>query len=98
MDNQLLQCLHHSKLMLMYAQQQEWNEFILLHPKWESEVNHCLIENSPQTNAENLESVLTELIGDVDEIRGLIEGRMSQLENDFSQAVQQKKAMDSYLK
>ncbi|WP_024851364.1 flagellar protein FliT [Hydrogenovibrio kuenenii] len=98
MDNQVVQCLHHSKLMLMHVQAEEWDAFISLYPAWEAEINDCLIVSPPQSDAESLKKVLAELIDDIDKIRDLVRGRMTQIEDEFSQAIQQKKAMDGYLK
>ncbi|MBD3820852.1 MAG: flagellar protein FliT [Thiotrichales bacterium] len=98
MDNQVVQCLHHSKLMLMHAENQEWEEFIELHPVWEEEISKCFVDIAPQEAAEALANILVELIADVDKIQGLIKSRMSEIESNFSRVIQQQKAMNSYLK
>lgn len=100
MHSDVVQCLHHSKLMLMYAEKQDWDTFTSLHPQWESEINACLIETPTEAgiDVEEMKKVLAELIEDIDKIRNLIMGRMYQIESEFSQTIQQKKAMDSYLK
>lgn len=98
MDNQVIQCLHHSKLMLMHAENQEWEEFIAFHPIWEDEISKCFVNIPPQEAPENLASTLEELIADVDKIQELIRNRMSEIESDFSRIIQKQKAMNSYLK
>lgn len=98
MNNQVLQCLNESKLLLMYAQDGQWDEFILLHPKWNADVEECLLNEVQENSAPELKTVLEELISDVDSIRAVLKERIHNLERDFSNDKYLKKAVDTYLK
>lgn len=97
MENQVLQALHQSKLMLMYAQKQDWDAFINLYPQWEVDVQRGFIDQQPVVDVDESAEILKELIGDIDHIQALIKQRMSEIECQVSAVFQQKKALDSYL-
>lgn len=97
MTNQFLQCLHQSKLLLMYAKKSDWESFEVLHPIWSLQIDACLSETN-ESKSQKMAKPLQSLIEDVDEIQLYIKGQMSKIEADFSASLQSNKAVQTYLK
>ncbi|MDX1795985.1 MAG: flagellar protein FliT [Hydrogenovibrio sp.] len=96
MDNQVLQCLHDSKVLLMYAEKGDWEQFVAQHPFWEKQVENCFAGEELEDPTPEMEVVVTDLIEDIDRISELIKGRMSEIETLFSNNLKQKKAIEKY--
>ncbi|AZR81904.1 flagellar protein FliT [Thiomicrospira sp. S5] len=93
MTNDLLNCLHESKMLLRCAEDGDWDAFIERHPVWTIQVNQLLENPSP-----DMEASLAELLEDVDKIRALIQRRMVEIEAAVSSGRQQQKAVKQYLR
>ena len=98
MTNQFLQCLKHSKLLLMYAENSDWEAFEKLHPIWSKEVDNYLTDNIDYPLSSVMRVSIQSLIDDVDIIQDLIKVKMSQIKEDFSVSIQMNKAVQTYLK
>ncbi len=98
MNNQLLQCLNNSKLLLMHAKNSNWDKFEILHPHWTKEVDVCLAENTNKPMSKNVSLSIQSLIEDVDNIQILIKRQMSKIEKDLLNLIKRNKSVKKYLK
>ena len=98
MNNQLLHCLHQSKVLLMLAEKGDWEKFESLNPVWAKEVDTCLASSNSDTRGSETETSIKSLIEDVDQIQILIKAQMSKVEKDIIANRHLNKAVNSYLK
>ncbi len=100
MTNLFLQCLNNSKILLLHAENESWDDFELLQPIWSQEIEKCLVLNDKELNVSDNNMVVSieELIDDVDKIQNLIKTKMSKIETEFSDSLRMNKAVKTYLK
>lgn len=98
MDNQVLKCLHDTKLLLLHADNDNWDAFNALQTQWVHEVKDCFLENQQSTASEQHTKLLKSLIDDVDEVCLKIKDKMQVIEGQFTENRQSKKALTKYLK
>lgn len=99
MNNQILQCLNQSKILLLHAEQGRWETFEELHPIWTQEVDKCVADHFLAENkSPELAASIQSLIDDVDTIQRLIKKQMQKVEEDFNANRRLSKAVQSYLK
>ncbi len=97
MDIKLIQCLTNSKLLLLYAENSNWQQFENLQPIWAQEIDNYLAAGLNNINSEKVALSIESLIYDIDKIQHLIKLQMSKVEIDFSANLKANKALQTYL-
>lgn len=97
MTNKFLQCLNNSKLLLMHAENSDWELFEELHPVWSKQVD-VYLTNIDNPSSSVMRDSVQSLIDDVDTIQELIKKKISQIEEEFSTNLKVNKAVQTYLK
>lgn len=97
MDIKLIQCLTNSKLLLLYAENSNWQQFENLQPIWAKEIDNYLAAGLNNIKSEKVALSIESLIYDIDKIQHLIKLQMSKVEIDFSANLKANKALQTYL-